>query len=181
MRELRLPYPDVAELFRRLVFNAAARNQDDHTKNLAFLMSPNGEWRLAPAYDVIWAWNPDGRWTSRHQMSINGKRDAITRDDLLAVAANVGAKKPGAIIDEVRAALAEWPRFAAVAGVAEEQVGAGGGHVSGVRRGVSCAGASFGGASPSCASSTRAVRSSPVAMAAHGRKDPHVADHPHDD
>jgi serine/threonine-protein kinase HipA len=121
MRELRLPYPDVAELFRRLVFNAAARNQDDHTKNLAFLMSPNGEWRLAPAYDVIWAWNPDGRWTSRHQMSINGKRDAITRDDLLAVAANVGAKKPGAIIDEVRAALAEWPRFAAVAGVAEEQ------------------------------------------------------------
>jgi serine/threonine-protein kinase HipA len=84
-------------------------------------MSPNGEWRLAPAYDVIWAWNPDGRWTSRHQMSINGKRDAITRDDLLAVAANVGVKKPGAIIDEVRAALAEWPRFAAVAGVAEEQ------------------------------------------------------------
>jgi serine/threonine-protein kinase HipA len=122
-RELRLPYPDMAELFRRLVFNVAARNQDDHTKNLAFLMSPAGEWRLAPAYDVIWAWNPDGRWTSRHQMSLNGKRDGLTRADLLAVAANVGVKKPEGIIDEVRGALAAWPQFAGEAGVAEEQAG----------------------------------------------------------
>jgi serine/threonine-protein kinase HipA len=120
-RELRVPYPDLAELYRRMVFNAAARNQDDHTKNLAFLMHPTGEWRLAPAYDMIWAYNPDGRWTHRHQMSMNGKRDGMTRADLLAVAANVGVKKPEAIIEQVAASLAAWERHAAMAGVADRQ------------------------------------------------------------
>lgn len=118
-RELRVPYPDLAELYRRMVFNAAARNQDDHTKNLAFLMHPTGEWRLAPAYDMIWAYNPDGRWTHRHQMSMNGKRDGMTRTDLLAVAATVGVKKPEAIIEQVTASLAAWERHAAMAGVAD--------------------------------------------------------------
>jgi serine/threonine-protein kinase HipA len=120
-RELRVPYPDLAELYRRMVFNAAARNQDDHTKNMAFLMHPTGEWRLAPAYDMIWAYNPDGRWTHRHQMSMNGKRDGMTRADLLAVAANVGVKKPEAIITQVTASLAAWERHAAMAGVADRQ------------------------------------------------------------
>lgn len=120
-RELRVPYPDLAELYRRMVFNAAARNQDDHTKNLAFLMHPTGEWRLAPAYDMIWAYNPDGRWTHRHQMSMNGKRDGMTRADLLAVAANVGVKKAEAIIAQVTASLAAWERHAAMAGVADRQ------------------------------------------------------------
>ncbi len=120
-RELRVPYPDLVELFRRMVFNAAARNQDDHTKNLAFLMHPTGEWRLAPAYDMIWAYNPDGRWTSRHQMSMNGKRDGMSRDDLRAVAAAVGVKRPDPVIDQVTASLAAWPRHAAMAGVPDEQ------------------------------------------------------------
>jgi len=116
-RELRLPYPEMAELYRRMVFNAAARNQDDHTKNLGFLMDARGDWSLAPAYDVIYAYNPDGLWTGRHQMSMAGKRDGITRDDLLAVARTVGVKKADAIIDQVRGALAEWPRQAERAGV----------------------------------------------------------------
>jgi serine/threonine-protein kinase HipA len=120
-RELRLPYPDLAELYRRMVFNAGARNQDDHTKNMGFLMDAQGVWRLAPAYDVIYAYNPDGRWTSRHQMSMGGKRDGMTRDDLLDVARVVGVKKAEGIIDHVRAALAEWPRFAAAAGVPDRQ------------------------------------------------------------
>lgn len=116
-RELRLPYPEVTELFRRMVFNAAARNQDDHTKNLGFLMDAQGVWGLAPAYDIIYAYNPDGLWTGRHQMSMAGKRDGITRDDLLTVARTVGVKKADAIIDQVRGALAEWPRYAERAGV----------------------------------------------------------------
>ena len=120
-RELRLPYPEIAELFRRMVFNAAARNQDDHTKNLGFLMNPQGLWSLAPAYDVIYAYNPNGRWTSRHQMSMAGKRDDLTRDDLLTVARSVGVKKAEAIIDQVREALAEWPRWAQRAGVPDGQ------------------------------------------------------------
>lgn len=121
LRELRTPYPDRVELFRRMVFNAAARNQDDHTKNLAFLMDRRGVWRLAPAFDVIHAHNPDGRWTGRHQMSMAGKRDGMTRDDLLAVARTVGVKKAAAIIDQVRGALAAWPRWAREAGVAAER------------------------------------------------------------
>jgi len=121
LRELRTPYPDRVELYRRMVFNAAARNQDDHTKNLAFLMDRRGAWRLAPAYDVIHAHNPDGRWTGRHQMSMAGKRDGMTRDDLLAVAQTVGVKKAAAVIDRVRDALAEWPRWAREAGVAADR------------------------------------------------------------
>ena len=85
MRELRLPYKAAEQQFRRMVFNVVARNQDDHTKNISFLMNKSGEWRLSPAYDVIYSYNPSGRWTSMHQMSINGKRDNFTRDDLNAV------------------------------------------------------------------------------------------------
>jgi len=84
-------------------------------------MDPRGEWRLAPAYDVIYAYNPDGRWTNRHQMSMAGKRDDLTRGDMLTVARTVGVKKADAIIDQVRGALADWPRCADKAGVPVEQ------------------------------------------------------------
>lgn len=111
-RELRLPYPDTEQLYRRMVFNAAARNQDDHTKNIAFLMDPAGVWSLSPAYDVTYAYNPDGRWTGRHRMAMAGKREGIARADLLEVARTVGVKKPDRIIDEVREAVADWPAWA---------------------------------------------------------------------
>ncbi len=121
-RELRLPYPDQEQLYRRMVFNAAARNQDDHTKNIGFLMDRQGVWRLSPAYDVTYAYNPTGRWTSRHQMSMAGKHDHITRDDLLTVAQTVGIKKPARIIDAVGDALKKWPTFADQAGIPEKQI-----------------------------------------------------------
>ncbi|MFH2051540.1 MAG: type II toxin-antitoxin system HipA family toxin [bacterium] len=111
-RELRLPYPDTEQLYRRMVFNAAARNQDDHTKNIAFLMDPDGVWSLSPAYDVTYAYNPDGRWTGRHQLAMAGKREGILRADLLEVARTVGVKKPDRIIDEVGQAVADWPAWA---------------------------------------------------------------------
>ena len=120
-RELRLPYPEIEQFFRRMVFNAGARNQDDHTKNIAFLMDPQGRWSLSPAYDVTYAYNPAGRWTGRHQMSMAGKRSDITRADLLEVARSVGVKKPGEIIDEVAAALDRWPRWAETAEVPASQ------------------------------------------------------------
>ena len=75
MRILRLPYSQAQEMFRRIVFNVLVRNQDDHTKNISFLMDKNGKWRLSPAYDMGFSYNPDGGWTSQHQMSINGKFD----------------------------------------------------------------------------------------------------------
>ncbi len=112
------------ELFRRMVFNVLAWNCDDHVKNISFLMDKQGEWKLAPAYDVSYAYNPTGDWTSRHQMSINGKRDGITDEDFLeaAKAAGVKPKKVKAIVDRVRDAIRNWPTFAAEAEVRDEFV-----------------------------------------------------------
>ena len=111
-----------AELFRRMAFNVLAWNCDDHVKNIAYLMDRNGEWTLSPAYDECYAYNPAGAWTGAHQMSVNGKRRGITLDDLLAVApqANLRERKARQIVSEVRAAVAEWPRFAAEADVKDE-------------------------------------------------------------
>jgi serine/threonine-protein kinase HipA len=122
MRTLRLSKAEAAEQFRRMVFSIVARDLDDHTKNIAFLMGPDGQWRLSPAYDVIYAHNPAGRWTSQHQMSANGKRDRFSRKDLLAVADSISLSRPDAIIDEVVAAVSNWPDYAAQAGVREPVV-----------------------------------------------------------
>lgn len=115
MRRMKLPFTDAVEFFRRAVFNVIARNQDDHTKNISFLMSREGKWKLSPAYDVAWAYNPKGKWTNRHQMSINGKRDNIQKADLisLASAASISEKNALKIIDEVNEAVSLWPKLAA--------------------------------------------------------------------
>lgn len=112
MRQLYLPYSDAEEFFRRMVFNVVARNQDDHTKNISFLMDKNGTWHLSPAYDMSWAYSADGIWTNTHQMSINNKWDAITREDLLKVAYEMNIKKAPKIIDQVVDAVAQWPTLA---------------------------------------------------------------------
>jgi serine/threonine-protein kinase HipA len=119
IEELGLGKDAIEEQFLRMVFNVAARNQDDHTKNIAFLMDRRGRWSLSPAYDLTLAYNPHGRWTRRHQMSINGKRENITRDDLLTVAERFRITLPRAnkFIDQVADAVARWPEFAEEAGV----------------------------------------------------------------
>lgn len=117
MRQLRLPYIQAEEMFRRMVFNVVARNQDDHTKNISFLMDKNGVWRLSPAYDVSWSYNPEGLWTSQHQMSINNKWMDITKDDLLAVASSMSIKKPREIIEKVIDVVAHWPDYATPLGI----------------------------------------------------------------
>lgn len=113
MRALRLPYSDAKEMFRRLVFNVVVRNQDDHTKNISFLMDEQGQWRLSPAYDMGYAYNPNGGWTAIHQMSVNGKFDGIIRADLLAFAQRNNIKDASAIIDNVCEATAHWREMAA--------------------------------------------------------------------
>jgi serine/threonine-protein kinase HipA len=72
------------QMYRRMVFNIIARNQDDHVKNIAFLMDRRGKWSPAPAFDMTYSYQPDGQWTSMHQMSIHGKRDNFTMDDFIA-------------------------------------------------------------------------------------------------
>ena len=112
------------QAFRRMVFNVLAWNCDDHVKNISFLMDKSGAWSLAPAYDECYAYNPNGDWTSRHQMSVNGRRDGIMDEDMVACAthANLVGRKARRVIGEVRAAVREWKRFAAEAGVRDEFV-----------------------------------------------------------
>ncbi|MCC4295872.1 MULTISPECIES: type II toxin-antitoxin system HipA family toxin [Brevundimonas] len=121
MRRLGLPMDQMEELFRRMTFNVVARNQDDHVKNIAFLMDREGVWSLAPAYDVTWAMDPTNKWLRQHQMSVNGRRDDFTRADLEACAAtaSINAARARAIIDEVVATVTDWPGFAEAAEVDE--------------------------------------------------------------
>lgn len=112
MRALRLPYSAAKEMFRRMVFNVVVRNQDDHTKNISFLMGEDGVWRLSPAYDMGYAYNPNGGWTATHQMSINGKFDNIARQDLLEFALQNNIKDAALIIDEIVERASLWPKMA---------------------------------------------------------------------
>jgi serine/threonine-protein kinase HipA len=104
-----------------MVFNVVARNQDDHVKNIAFLMDKQGQWSLAPAFDVTYSYNPTGIWTATHQMTVNGKRDEFVAADLeeCGKAALLKRGRAAAILDEVNAAVRRWPEFAAAAGVPE--------------------------------------------------------------
>jgi len=126
IRRLGLSRAAVEEQFRRMVFNVVARNQDDHVKNIAFLMNHSGDWKLAPAFDMTYAYNPSGRWTSRHQMSLAGKVDGFTVEDLRSCAESASMKRGAAerILAEVTEAVADWERHAADAGVDEQQAAA---------------------------------------------------------
>jgi serine/threonine-protein kinase HipA len=124
IRRLGLSMDAVEEQFRRMVFNVIARNQDDHVKNIAFLMNKRGQWSLAPAFDVMYAYNPSGTWTASHQMSLAGKREGFTLDDLKAVADTASMKRGRAevIAREVAKAVSGWREFAAMARVAATQI-----------------------------------------------------------
>lgn len=120
-RSLNLGQPALDQLYLRMVFNVLARNQDDHAKNHAFLMDPDGTWWLSPAYDVIFSFKKDSRWISAQQMRVAGKRDQFTRVDLHQAARAADVKRPDHAIERVQAALVRWPEFAALAGLKEEQ------------------------------------------------------------
>ena len=129
MRALRLPYSAAQEMFRRMVFNVVVRNQDDHTKNISFLMEgddgehqSSGKWHLSPAYDMGYAYNPNGGWTATHQMSINGKFDDITSQDLLAFAQQNNIKDASIIIDEICEVASHWPQIARECDVPAEMI-----------------------------------------------------------
>lgn len=121
IRQLQLPAFDVEQQFRRAVLNVLIRNQDDHVKNIAFLMNREGEWRLSPAFDVSYAYNPAGSWTQQHQMSLNGKRDHFELDDLLQFGAFCGMKPAKArdIIEGIHEQVENWMAHADRAGVPE--------------------------------------------------------------
>ncbi|SDQ32386.1 type II toxin-antitoxin system HipA family toxin [Pseudovibrio sp. Tun.PSC04-5.I4] len=122
IRSLGLGAPALGQQFLRTVFNIIARNQDDHVKNIAFLMNRSGDWVLSPAYDMTYSYNPSGAWTNRHQMSVNGKRDNFTQQDLLAFAEVAGVKqtKARALIARVEAAVSKWSSIAGQVGIPDQ-------------------------------------------------------------
>jgi serine/threonine-protein kinase HipA len=124
MVELELPYEQKEEAFRRMVFNVMARNCDDHTKNLSFRLRQGHSWELAPAYDITFAHNPKGEWTSQHLMSVNGKFKDFQLSDIMAVADRYGIGTAKVVIAKVRKAILEWPAYAELAAISQFQVDA---------------------------------------------------------
>ncbi len=123
IHQLDLPMDAIEQQFRRMTFNIVARNQDDHVKNIAFLMNKRGEWSLSPAFDMTYSFNPSGLWTSRHQMTLNGKGDDFILDDFRSCARAASMKRGRAetIINEVSTVVARWREYADEAGVNAEQ------------------------------------------------------------
>lgn len=123
IRELGLPMASIEQQFRRMLFNVVARNQDDHVKNIAFLMDPQGRWSLAPAFDVTYSYNPSGAWTARHQMTLNGKSEGFTLADFRACAKRAGLKRGRdvSMLEEVCEAVSRWAEFSKQAGVTDTQ------------------------------------------------------------
>ena len=121
IRRLGLPREDLDQQVLRAIFNVVGRNHDDHVKNIAFLMNRRGNWRLSPAFDISYAWDPRGEWTSRHQMSVNGKRDEIEREDLIALAnlASIKKARVNEMVDSVIETVGRWPDFAEKAGISD--------------------------------------------------------------
>lgn len=114
LRKLKLPRTDFIQLYKRMVFNECAKNYDDHTKNITFLMDKKGVWRLSLAYDMTFSYNKSSIWVSSHQMLINGKADEITKEDLIKVAETAGIKKNEAetCIEQIVSTIVKWDSFA---------------------------------------------------------------------
>jgi serine/threonine-protein kinase HipA len=121
---LGLGMASVEQLYRRALFNIMARNQDDHVKNIAFLMDSSGTWQLSPAFDLTFAYNPDGDFTSKHQMSLNGKRDDFVRQDFMAIASrfSIPNGRANSMIEEVAQGVRNWEVHAQEAGVSGARI-----------------------------------------------------------
>lgn len=117
MRLLRLTYPEAEEMFRRMVFNVVATNYDDHTKNFSFILKKGEAWQLAPAYDLCFSYDPTNHWVNKQTLSVNGKRQNITKEDLMSIAKDNNIKKAGKIINEISTVVQNWSNYAKQAGV----------------------------------------------------------------
>ena len=121
-RSLKLGQSALTEIFKRAAFNVVGRNQDDHTKNFGFLMDKRGQWTLAPAFDLTYAYDPDGKWTRGHQIRLAGKQGNFTRQDLelFGEYCNLKSKRIGEIIDNTLDAFSEFKSLATRWGVSEQ-------------------------------------------------------------
>lgn len=120
MRRMGLSYPEQEQMYKRMVFNVITRNHDDHTKNFSFLMDKNGKWSFAPAYDLCYSYDPAGKWTRAHQMSLNSKQDNFTIQDLISVAENMGIRNGKHIIEQIQDIVSRWKDYAKDGGVKKD-------------------------------------------------------------
>jgi serine/threonine-protein kinase HipA len=119
MRHLQLPYSDQEQVFRRMVFNVIMKNHDDHTKNFSFLMGKDGKWRLSPAYDLSYAFDPANQWSLRNQMTVGSSAQEVVRKDLMRFADRMNIGHAEDIIDTITSVAKEWERYAGTSGVPE--------------------------------------------------------------
>lgn len=121
MKELGISYKEIEQFYRRMVFNCLAVNQDDHVKNVSFIMDRRGKWMLSPAYDVTFSYDPTNKWLCAHQMTINGKTTGIELEDLLAAGTKMGIKKRRCkeIISEIGDKVMNFAVFAQKAEIKE--------------------------------------------------------------
>ena len=119
LRQLKMGPASLEQAYRRIAFNVMASNCDDHSKNISFILREQADWELAPAYDLIYAYNPAGEWTYQHLMSVNGKFNDIGRGDLLVLADRFQIGIASRLLAEVNDAVAAWPQFARQAGVSQ--------------------------------------------------------------
>lgn len=120
MRLLRLTYPEAEQMFRRMVFNVLSTNYDDHAKNFSFILKKDENWRLAPAYDLCFSFDPTNHWVNKQTLSVNGKRLAITKEDLMTIAKDNNIKKGAKIIDDINSIVKSWNTYASRAGVRKD-------------------------------------------------------------
>ena len=120
MRLLRLTYPEAEQMFRRMVFNVLATNYDDHTKNFSFILKKDEQWRLAPAYDLCFSFDPANHWVNKQTLSVNGKRIGINKEDLMTIAKENNIKKAEKIIESINSIVKSWNKYAEQAKVRNE-------------------------------------------------------------
>ena len=122
MKEIGISYKEIEQFYRRMVFNCLAVNQDDHVKNISFIMDRSGKWMLAPAYDITFSYNPTNKWLCAHQMTVNGKTTGIGLIDLLEAGAKMGIKERRCrdIISEIGVSVSDFVTFAEQAGINEK-------------------------------------------------------------
>ena len=125
MKELGLYHKEIEQFYRRMVFNCLAVNQDDHVKNISFVMDKSGKWQLSPAYDITFSYNPDNKWLRAHQMTVNGKQTEIGLSDLIEAGSRMGIKERRCkdMISEVKTAVGQFGSFAEKVGIKEKTAG----------------------------------------------------------
>lgn len=122
MKKIGISYKEIEQFYRRMVFNCLAVNQDDHVKNISFLMDKMGKWKLSPAYDITFSYDTDNKWLCAHQMTVNGKISDITLSDFLEAGKKMGIKEKKCmeIISEVNASVNRFDFYAEQANIREK-------------------------------------------------------------